>query len=98
MKERTLSSRVREYRRTHGSMASVQIVPQLQTAGTWRERASREVTIVIPTFRNVRYLTAAFQSALNAPAASVIVVEDGCGNAERQVIGRFEEQFGPRLR
>jgi glycosyltransferase involved in cell wall biosynthesis len=78
-------------------MATVQIQPEL-SAGQWRDCAAREVTIIIPTFRNMRYLPAAFESALHAPAAAVIVADDGCGPAEREVIARFEEEHGPRLR
>ena len=53
---------------------------------------------MIPTYLNVRYLPAAFESALHAPAAAVIVADDGCGPAERDVIERFESAHGPRLR
>jgi glycosyltransferase involved in cell wall biosynthesis len=78
-------------------MATAQLRPG-HPAGHWRECAARDVTIIIPTFRNVRFLPAAFESALNAPAAAVIVAEDGCGLAEREVIARFEAAHGPRLR
>jgi glycosyltransferase involved in cell wall biosynthesis len=78
-------------------MASVQILPEI-SAGKWRECAARDVTIIIPTFRNVRFLAAAFESALDAPCAAVIVADDGCGPAEREVIARFEAQYGARLR
>ena len=78
-------------------MATVQIQPEVG-AGRWRELAARDVTIIIPTFRNVRYLPAAFESALHAPAAAVIIADDGCGLAEREVIARFEAEHGPRLR
>ena len=78
-------------------MATVQIQPDVNV-GKWQERAARDVTIVIPTFQNVRYLAAAFESALGVPSAAVIVADDGCGSAEREVIARFDRRHGPRFR
>lgn len=79
-------------------MATVGIQPERVPGLDWRERALREVSIVMPAFRNVRYLPAAIESALHAPAASVLIADDGCGQAERDVFTRFEAEHRPRLR
>jgi glycosyltransferase involved in cell wall biosynthesis len=64
----------------------------------WQERASREVTVVIPAFGNLPYLAAAIQSALQAPVAAVLIADDGCGPAEREVFARFQAEHRPRVR
>jgi glycosyltransferase involved in cell wall biosynthesis len=80
-------------------MATVHIQPdRAPTVSYWRECAMREVTVVIPAFRNLPYLAAAIESALHAPAAAVLIADDACGDAEREVFTRFQEAHRPRLR
>jgi glycosyltransferase involved in cell wall biosynthesis len=72
--------------------------PERAPVESWRERAAREVTVVIPAFRNVPYLPAAIQSALHAPVASVVIADDGCGVEERSIFARLEAEHGRRVR
>lgn len=79
-------------------MVSTLREPSRAAVGDWRERAAREVTIVIPAFRNLPFLPAAIESALDAPAASVLIADDASGPEEQRVFARFQEKHGARLR
>jgi glycosyltransferase involved in cell wall biosynthesis len=79
-------------------MANVSLQAERAVTVSWRERAERELTVVIPSFRNLPYLPAAIRSALSAPAAEVLIADDGCGDAERDVFARLAAEHRPRLR
>jgi glycosyltransferase involved in cell wall biosynthesis len=69
-----------------------------KTPQYWRARARNELTIVIPAFGCAQYLTAAVESALHGPAASVLIADDASGPAVLDVASELERSHPGRVR
>src|SRR5215831_13057727 len=61
--------------------------------GLWHD-----LTVVIPAYACARYLTAAIESALRTPAASILIAEDASGPDVMEVADRYATKHPDRVR
>jgi glycosyltransferase involved in cell wall biosynthesis len=69
-----------------------------ESARDWRERASRELTVIIPAYDCACYLPIAVASVLHGAAREVLIAEDGSGSDTLAVALRLQDANPGRVR